>query len=244
MIATGVITPFLIPVKIAAHGGASWSVLPYVLYQGGPSSRPGLYAHEKRLVLPLVVSSTLLFFAGHGVLLLLRLRRRCSRSSTASRRRASRWRRTSRRTSISCSTMFLAFGVTFEMPVVVVVLVRTGIVTVEQLREWRGYVIVGAFVDRGGRDAARRGVAARARDPDVPALRGRASSSAQFIERAAARPRPRPPRADAERVAASLLGVAGAAGACRRSRRASSSWLRRTTFTGTDLPGLHLGDRC
>src|SRR5215470_4367925 len=63
MIATGVITPFLIPMKIAAMA-AFLVALPYVLYEAWAFVAPGLYAHEKRLVLPLVVSSTLLFFAG------------------------------------------------------------------------------------------------------------------------------------------------------------------------------------
>src|SRR5215831_4385148 len=63
MIATGVITPFLIPMKIAALT-AFLGALPYVLYQAWAFVAPGLYAHEKRLVLPLVVSSTLLFFCG------------------------------------------------------------------------------------------------------------------------------------------------------------------------------------
>src|SRR5688500_20312574 len=63
MIATGVITPFLIPVKIALMA-ALLGVLPYVLYQVWAFVAPGLYLHEKRLVLPLIVSSTVLFFVG------------------------------------------------------------------------------------------------------------------------------------------------------------------------------------
>src|ERR1043166_8737831 len=63
MIATGVITPFLIPVKIAAMI-AFVIVLPYVLYQAWAFVAPGLYAHEKKLVLPLVVTSSALFLSG------------------------------------------------------------------------------------------------------------------------------------------------------------------------------------
>src|SRR5690242_8480488 len=63
MIATGVITPFLIPMKIAFMA-AFLGVLPYILYQAWAFVAPGLYAHEKRLVLPLVVSSTVLFVLG------------------------------------------------------------------------------------------------------------------------------------------------------------------------------------
>src|ERR1700745_1155582 len=63
MIATGVISPFLIPMKIAMMA-AFLVALPFILYQAWAFVAPGLYAHEKRLVLPLVVSSTLLFFCG------------------------------------------------------------------------------------------------------------------------------------------------------------------------------------
>ena len=100
MIATGVITPFLIPMKIALLA-AFLAVLPYVLYQAWAFVAPGLYAHEKQLVLPLIVSSTLLFFVGHGVLLLLRVRRGVRVHQQVRARRASRSRPTSRRTSTS-----------------------------------------------------------------------------------------------------------------------------------------------
>jgi len=63
MIATGVITPFLIPMKISVMAGFLVA-LPYVLYQAWAFVAPGLYSHEKKLVLPLVVSSTVLFLTG------------------------------------------------------------------------------------------------------------------------------------------------------------------------------------
>ena len=144
MIATGVITPFLIPMKIAAMA-AFLVALPYVLYEIWAFVAPGLYAHEKRLVLPLVVSSTLLFFAGMAFCYFIVFRKVFDFISSFAPK------------SVSVAPdieayfnfvlgMFIAFGLAFEVPVIVVVLVLTRIITIEQLREYRGYVIVGIFV--------------------------------------------------------------------------------------------------
>jgi sec-independent protein translocase protein TatC len=144
MIATGVITPFLIPMKIAFMA-AFLGVLPYVLYQAWAFVAPGLYAHEKRLVLPLVVSSTILFLAGMAFCYFIVFRKVFAFIAHFAPK------------SIAVAPdiemyfnfvlgMFVAFGLAFEVPVVVVVLVLTGIVSVEQLRAWRGYVIVAIFV--------------------------------------------------------------------------------------------------
>ena len=144
MIATGVITPFLIPLKIAFMA-AFLAVLPYMLYQAWAFVAPGLYAHEKRLVLPLVVSSTVLFFLGMAFCYFIVFRRVFAFIARFAPK------------SISVAPdieayfnfvlgMFLAFGTAFEVPVVVVVLVLAGLVTVEQLRAWRGYVVVAIFV--------------------------------------------------------------------------------------------------
>ena len=144
MIATGVITPFLIPMKIAFMA-AFLVVLPYVLYQAWAFVAPGLYAHEKRLVLPLVVSSTILFLAGMAFCYFIVFQRVFGFIARFAPK------------SISVAPdieayfnfvlgMFVAFGLAFEVPVVVVVLVLAGIVNVEQLRAWRGYVIVVIFI--------------------------------------------------------------------------------------------------
>jgi sec-independent protein translocase protein TatC len=144
MIATGVITPFLIPMKIALMAGFL-AVLPYVLFQVWAFVAPGLYAHEKRLILPLIVSSTVLFFAGMAFCYFFVFGAVFEFINKYAPK------------SISVAPdieayfnfvlgMFLAFGIAFEIPVIVVVLAITGIVKVEQLREWRGYVIVGIFV--------------------------------------------------------------------------------------------------
>ena len=101
LIATNVISPFLVPLKITLMA-AFLLALPVVLYQVWAFVAPGLYTHEKKLVLPLVVSSTLLFFARRRRSATSSSSARSSRSSRASRRRASRRRRTSRPTSASC----------------------------------------------------------------------------------------------------------------------------------------------
>lgn len=144
MIATGVITPFLIPMKIAFMA-ALLVALPYVLYQVWAFVAPGLYAHEKRLALPLVVSGTVLFVVGMAFCYFIVFKRVFAFIAHFAPK------------SISVAPdieayfnfvlgMFLAFGLAFEVPVVVVVLVLTGLVSVQQLREWRGYVIVLIFI--------------------------------------------------------------------------------------------------
>jgi sec-independent protein translocase protein TatC len=144
MIATGVISPFLIPMKIAFLAGFI-AVLPFILYQIWAFVAPGLYSHEKRLALPLVVSSTLLFLAGMLFCYFIVFGQVFTFISGFAPK------------SISVAPdieayfnfvlgMFLAFGLAFEVPVVVVVLILMGLVSTEQLREWRGYVIVGVFV--------------------------------------------------------------------------------------------------
>jgi sec-independent protein translocase protein TatC len=144
MIATGVITPFLIPMKISFMAGFILA-LPFLLYQAWAFVAPGLYAHEKRLVLPLVVSSTLLFLLGMVFCYFIVFGKVFAFIASFAPK------------SISVAPdieayfnfvlgMFLAFGLAFEVPVVVVVLVLTGLVKIEQLREWRGYVVVAIFV--------------------------------------------------------------------------------------------------
>ncbi len=144
MIATGVITPFFIPMKIALVV-AFLAALPYVLYQAWAFVAPGLYAHEKRLVAPLVVSSTVLFFVGmafcyffvFGTVFAF-IAQFAPKSITVAPDIEAYFN--------FVLGMFIAFGVTFEVPVVVVVLVLTGLVSTEKLREIRSFVIVGAFV--------------------------------------------------------------------------------------------------
>lgn len=144
MIATGVITPFMVPMKVTMMLAVIIS-LPWVLYQAWAFVAPGLYIHEKRLVAPLVISSSLLFIAGVAFCYFFVFGTVFKFINEFAPK------------SISVApdienyfdfvmTMCLAFGLTFEVPVVVVVLVRMGLVTVEKLKLIRPYVIVGAFV--------------------------------------------------------------------------------------------------
>lgn len=144
MIATGVVTPFLVPVKVALMV-ATCVALPFVLYQAWAFVAPGLYVHEKRFLMPLVVASTILFFLGvafcyyfvFGVVF----------KFVYSIAPASIQVAPDIENYFSFVLgMFVAFGVTFEVPIVVVMLVKMGMVSVAKLKELRPYVIVGAFV--------------------------------------------------------------------------------------------------
>lgn len=144
MIATEVVTPFFVPMKVAMMV-AFIITLPHTLYQIWAFVAPGLYSHEKRLVLPLVLISSVLFifgtafayfaalpvvfefithFAPEGVAVMTDIGRYLD----------------------FVLTMFVAFGITFEVPIFVVVLVRAGVVSIEKLKELRRYMLVGAFV--------------------------------------------------------------------------------------------------
>jgi len=143
-IATGVISPVLVPLKIALMA-AFLVALPVVLYQVWAFVAPGLYSHEKRLVLPLVVSSTVLFFAGVAFCYFLVIPA------------MSRFIQTFAPAAITVApdieqylgfvlTLFLVFGIAFEVPIAVIVLARMGVVSIDQLRKFRGYFVVAAFI--------------------------------------------------------------------------------------------------
>jgi sec-independent protein translocase protein TatC len=144
LIATNVISPFVVPLKITLMG-AFLLALPVVLYQLWAFVAPGLYTHEKKLVLPLVVSSTLLFFVGVAFCyffvfgkVFAFIQSFAPKSITAA-------------PDIEAylsfvMTMFIAFGASFEVPVVVVVLARVGLVSIEKLKAFRAYFIVLAFI--------------------------------------------------------------------------------------------------
>ena len=144
MIATDVTGTFLVPLKVTLMA-AFVVALPYVLWQMWAFIAPGLYQHERRLAMPVLVSSFFFFlvgmafayfvvfpvafgfFAGYapvGVTMMTDIDKYLS----------------------FVLTMFIAFGITFETPVIVIVLVRFGVVSLEKLRSIRPYMIVGAFV--------------------------------------------------------------------------------------------------
>jgi sec-independent protein translocase protein TatC len=144
LIATNVISPILVPLKITLMA-AFMVALPWVLYQVWAFVAPGLYSHEKRMVVPLVVSSTLLFFLGVAFCYFLVIPG------------MSQFIQSFAPASITAApdieqyfgfvlTLFLVFGIAFEVPIAVIVLARIGVVSVDQLRRFRGYFIVASFI--------------------------------------------------------------------------------------------------
>lgn len=144
MIATDVTTPFFVPLKVTLMT-AFLITLPYVLYQGWRFVAPGLYAHEKKLVLPLIIASTLLFFCGMAFAYFVVFPVVFGFIVAAAPQGVAVMTDIDKYLSFVLG-MFMAFGITFQVPVAVVVLVRMGMVSVAKLREIRSYVIVGAFV--------------------------------------------------------------------------------------------------
>lgn len=143
MIATGVTSPFLVPMKVTMVLSIILA-LPWVLYQMWAFVAPGLYTHEKRLIAPLVISSSLLFMAGVAFCYFLVFGRVFHFIAEFSPQSIAVTPDIENYLDFVMS-MCLAFGATFEVPVVVVILVRMGLVTVTKLREIRPYAIVGAF---------------------------------------------------------------------------------------------------
>jgi len=144
LIATSVISPFMTPFKLAFFV-ALFAAMPYVLYQVWAFVAPGLYRHEKRFALPLLLSSIILFYAGvaFAYFAVFPVMFDFFASTTPVGVRMM--------TDITSYmdfvlTMFLCFGLAFEVPVVVVLLVLTGLVKVDKLAEIRGYVLIGVFV--------------------------------------------------------------------------------------------------
>jgi sec-independent protein translocase protein TatC len=144
MIATGVITPFMVPVKVTLLASFVLA-LPVVLYQAWAFVAPGLYKHEQRLALPLIATSTLLFLLGMAFCYFVVFRTVFQFIANFAPQSITPAPDIEAYLSF-VMTMFVAFGVTFEVPIAVILLVKSGIVTVEKLRASRGYVIVGAFI--------------------------------------------------------------------------------------------------
>jgi sec-independent protein translocase protein TatC len=144
LIATSVISPFMVPLKILLMT-AFLVALPVVLYQAWAFVAPGLYSHEKKLVLPLVVSSTLLFFVGVAFCYFFVFGRVFAFIQSFAPKSITAAPDIEAYLSFVL-TMFLAFGCAFEVPIVVVVLARMGFVSIAKLKEFRPYFIVLAFV--------------------------------------------------------------------------------------------------
>ena len=147
MIAVGVVSPFLVPIKVSVMAAIALS-LPWILYQIWAFVAPGLYKHERKLVLPLVAASTILFYLGASFCYFFVF----GQAFPAIQKMAPM--------SVAVSpdieayldfviTMFIAFGVAFEVPSAVVILARMGIVTIAQLKAFRTYFVVGAAAVAG-----------------------------------------------------------------------------------------------
>ena len=144
MIATDVTGTFFIPLKVTLMAGFLIS-LPVVLYQMWAFVAPGLYKHEKKLAMPIIVSSTLLFFCGMAFAYFVVFPSIFGTFVGFTPTGVNMTPDIDKYWSFAL-TMFIAFGITFETPVVLAVLTRAGIVTVKQLAEFRGYFIVASFV--------------------------------------------------------------------------------------------------
>lgn len=144
MIATDVTTPFFVPMKVALLAAFMIS-LPHTLYQVWAFVAPGLYTHERRMVAPLVFASTLLFLLGMAFAYFLVFPVVFGFIAHTAPEGVAVMTDIGKYLDFAM-TLFIAFGLAFEVPVAVVLLVSAGVVNVATLRGARSYVIVGAFV--------------------------------------------------------------------------------------------------
>lgn len=144
LIAVGVFSPFFVPLKVLMMAGLLL-MLPWVMYQAWAFVAPGLYSHEKRLALPMIIFGSLLAYIGIGFVQFFVLDKMFAfiqgftpESVAATPDIASYVE--------AILSLYLAFGLAFQVPIVVMLLVRFGVVTIEKLRSFRGYFIVVAFI--------------------------------------------------------------------------------------------------
>lgn len=144
MIAIGVASPFLAPLKLALFVSFFISI-PYVLYQAWAFIAPGLYTHERRVALPLLISSILLFYSGMAFAyyvvfpLIFQFMVMTAPPGVAVMTDINQY-------MDFVLTLFVAFGIAFEVPIATILLVVSGVATREAIAEWRPYAIVLAFV--------------------------------------------------------------------------------------------------
>lgn len=144
MIATGVASPFLAPFKLTLYLSV-FAAMPFILHQAWAFVAPGLYKHEKKLAIPLLASSVLLFYGGAAFAYFVVFPLMFQFFTTIAPEGVAVT------TDISSYldfvlALFLAFGLAFELPIAIVLLVSTGATTVEKLSKARAYVVVGCFV--------------------------------------------------------------------------------------------------
>ena len=145
MIVTDVTGSFFVPMKVTMLV-AFLGALPFIMYQIWSFIAPGLYKHERRLIIPIVISSYVLFIAGMAFAYLLVFPTVFQFMAHYNAPLGADMATDIDKYLSFAMTTFLAFGLTFEVPVVVVVLVKLGMVRIKKLKEIRPYIIVGAFV--------------------------------------------------------------------------------------------------
>jgi len=144
LIAVGVFSPFFVPLKVLMMAGVLLA-LPWVMYQIWAFVAPGLYSHEKKFALPLITFGSILAYSGIAFVQLFVLDKMFAfiqgftPASVAATPDIASYVE-------AILSLYLAFGLAFQVPIVVILLVRMGLVTVDKLREFRGYFIVLAFV--------------------------------------------------------------------------------------------------
>ena len=144
LIAIGVMSPFITPLKLAMFA-AIFIAMPYILYQIWAFVAPGLYKHEKRFAIPLLASSVVLFYLGVSFAYEVVFPVMFGAFATATPEGV-RWEADITSYLDFAMRMFFAFGLAFEVPIAVVLLVITGIVKLDKLKASRAYVVVGVFI--------------------------------------------------------------------------------------------------
>ncbi|MEN9844216.1 MAG: twin-arginine translocase subunit TatC [Pseudomonadota bacterium] len=144
LIAVGVFSPFFIPLKVLMMAGVLLA-LPWLMYQAWAFVAPGLYSHEKRFALPLIVFGSILAYIGIAFVQFFVLDKMFGFIQAFAPAAVAATPDIASYVEAILS-LYLAFGLAFQVPIVVMLLVRFNIVTIEKLKEFRGYFIVVAFV--------------------------------------------------------------------------------------------------
>ncbi len=172
MIATEVASPFLVPFKTTMYA-AIFITMPYLLYQIWAFVAPGLYLNEKRFAMPLLFSSIILFYAGTAFAFFVVFPLVFAFFTSVTPEGVAMMTDIDKYLDFVLK-MFFAFGLAFEVPIATILLVATGIVTIEGLREKRPYIIIGAFVIGMILTPPRRTLAVSACNADADSVRARA----------------------------------------------------------------------
>jgi len=144
MIATSIVAPFMAPLKLSLLAGL-FLAMPYVLYQAWAFVAPGLYRHEKRFAIPLVISSIVLFYGGVAFAYFVVFPLMFAFLTSAAPHGVQVMTDMSNYLDFVL-LLFFAFGIAFEIPIATVLLAATGLVKIETMTRNRGYIVIGIFV--------------------------------------------------------------------------------------------------